>query len=121
MKQFIGILWVMLLGIACRGDRMKAFAPGTYVRFVESGAEKAWDTLRIAPLGGNHYRVERSIGYQSTLDGRLLEKKYRHSRWPSELDTDRGELADRAFGHALRLLPDSSGLEMGGLYFVKIN
>lgn len=62
MKQFIGILWVVLFGIACRGDRMKAFAPGTYVRFVESGAGKAWDTLRIAPLGGKYYRVERSIG-----------------------------------------------------------
>ena len=121
MRYSIMLLLAGLLGLGCRENRMKAFVPGTYVKVTESEFGKAWDTLRMAPLGGKLYRVERSIGYQSMLDGQLLEKKFRRSRWQSELEVERGELHDKAFGHVLRLLPDSNGLEMGGMHFYKIN
>lgn len=114
------VLSAGLLGLGCSENRIQAFVPGSYVRQTESSYGKAWDTLRISVLKGSFYRVERSIGYQSVLDGRLLEKKYRRSRWQSELELDRGELQDRAFGHVLRLAPERNGLDMDGLWFIKI-
>ncbi len=121
MKYIVILILAGLFGLGCRENRMKAFVPGTYVKVTESKFGKAWDTLRMAPLGGKSYRVERSIGYQSMLDGQLLEKKFKRSRWASELEVARRELRDKAFGHVLRLLPDSNGLEMGGMRFYKIN
>ena len=120
MRYIIIVLWLVLLGLGCSENRIQRSIPGSYVKQTESSYGKAWDTLRISVLKGKSYRVERSIGYQSVLDGRLLEKKYKRSRWQSELDLDRGELQDKAFGHVLRLSPERNGLDMGGLWFHKI-
>ena len=118
--HIILMLLAGLLGLGCSENHIQAFVPGSYVRQTESSYGRAWDTLHINVVKGNSYRVERNIGYQSVLDGRLTEKKYKRSRWASELELDRGELQDRAFGHVLRLAPERNGLDMDGLWFIKI-
>ena len=80
-------IWLMLLvadmyGCRDSADPVRAFIPGTYIRFSEHEYGHEYDTLQIqAPANrSTHYTIMRRWKYERLVDGMPIEPEYHVTR-----------------------------------------
>jgi hypothetical protein len=110
---------------ACQSSvtEVNDFIPGVYVRFSQSQYSKAWDTLRITVYEKDPgtYVVQRYVGYQRILTGRLQPKEYTLSRSVTVLDESTQQLQDMKTGKLYTFSPERRTVLAGSAEYLKIN
>lgn len=99
----------IMLGIifaACnsssRGSSLKAFMPGTYIRFSQHEFGSEWDTLTISVQNetANEYIILRRWRYERILDGKPIKPDYKNQTTTAVYDKNAKKLKTAETGES---------------------
>jgi hypothetical protein len=115
LKQTGLLFSIALVLVGCsRENQVKSFMPGTYVKSVRGEYSWASDTLVIADLGDNNYRITRHTAYQLIRNGKTLPKQHHTETLTGSFDEQRQVLMDLTKGRTFSFDADKGLLVVNG-------
>ncbi len=126
MKNYLFVSGVLLLLLACESsenDEIRAFIPGTYVRFSEHKMRKEYDTIKIKVISepGNNYSLIRTSSFQRKMDKKEFPWEYTKQVWTAAYDENKRVLNETRKGKVLSFVPEKDMLLVGTAEYKKIN
>ena len=118
----IAVFILSLFSCSSKTDEIRAFIPGTYVRFSDHEMRKEYDTLRIEMIteAGNNYRLLRSSTFQKKMDGQSFPWEYTAEEWSAIYDESKRVLNETKKGKVISFVPKKNILLIGTTEYKKI-
>ena len=125
MQKVIFSFVVICLLLSCdtmKGDEMKDFIPGTYVRFSDHEMRTEYDTLTIEAVRGadNQYRLIRTSYFQKKLDDRKFPWENSKEELMAIYDEDTKFLKELKKGKVISFFPQEFVLHVGTTEYKKL-
>ncbi|NQX38448.1 hypothetical protein SAMN05421820_101469 [Pedobacter steynii] len=123
LKLLVLILCPIFLLWSCNrfgGNTKRDFLPGSYVNSAEGEFSVAWDTLVIAPLGGQDYKILRKTAFQRKQQGRPMDRELRQQNWVAIFDEKAELLQVLKTGKLISIYPDSGMIVVGERKYRKL-
>ena len=122
-KCFVMAVFILsLFSCSYKTDEIRAFIPGTYVRFSDHEMRKEYDTLRIEVISqaGNNYRLLRSSTFQRKMDGQSFPWEQTKEEWTAIYDSQKKILNETKKGKVISFVPEKNILLVGTTEYKKI-
>ncbi|MES2276029.1 MAG: hypothetical protein V4592_08400 [Bacteroidota bacterium] len=117
IKKCLRTFWLMTaLGLAAchRGDGVKSFIPGTYVKSAIGDFSSAKDTLVVAEDDHGGYQIMRHTAFVQLKDGQPLPVQYRAEYLAATYDAQRQVLTETIKGRVFTFDPARHILVVNG-------
>jgi hypothetical protein len=125
MKKYLFVSGLLFVLLACEShsDEIRAFIPGTYIRFSDDEMRKEYDTIKINVISekGNNYSIIRSVSFQKKIDGREFPWEYTKEEWTAVYDESKRVLNETRKGKVISFVPEKNTLMVGTTEYKKLN
>lgn len=109
----------MTAAIACKTDKVRKFATGTFISHSSGELSIAYDTLSISPQEGNNFTLQRRTGFRLLHKGKPGKIQYELENWSLIYDSSTSVMTELRKGRTLVFYPDSGLLMIGRRKYVK--
>lgn len=114
-----GAFVLPVLMTACggkKGDSVREFIPGTYIREIKNEFTVGSDSLIIKVLdeGGGTYLIEHRSGYAQRINGKDIPRVVKSEKWTGAYDGDHHQVEVWQQGKVFSFLPEQKVLISGG-------
>ena len=122
MKKLLVIGCTLVVSCSqLKGDTVKDFIPGMYVREFESEFAKGSDTLILKLENENNYTIMKRSGFSRIKNGVFMEKEYRQELWAGTWHPKDGVMEEFKRGKMLHFNPRENKLLLGASEYIKLN